>query len=390
MRICRTRKDSTINATVVGGLGALIALAVFALTCADPTPSPGNGAAAGSGGSGPPPPVFLSEDASVGADTDAGAVADAGPAADAGVGADAGSVADAGAGADAGTGADAGAAIDAGTDVVRFVAMGDTGKGDASQAAVAAAVAAKCALSGCDFVLLLGDNIYPSGCSSVTDPQFQTKFEQPYAAINLPFYVALGNHDYGGDGAGYEFWKGQVEIDYTARSTKWKMPAEYYRFTRGSTEFFALDTNSLLFGRLSQQKTDISAWIPASMATWKIAYGHHPYLSNGPHGNAGRYDRIPLMGQSIKDFMDNRVCGRADVYLSGHDHSRQWIKATCNGTELVVSGAGATTTSLPGSNTTRFQSSTPGFLYIRVDGRTLTAEFVDKDGRVDFTRTLTK
>src|SRR6185503_5688881 len=83
-----------------------------------------------------------------------------------------------GAGGDAGTGATGGGT----PGVVRFAAMGDTGKGNDGQKQVASAIEAKCAQSGCDFVQLLGDNIYESGATSVDDPEWQLKFEQPYAA----------------------------------------------------------------------------------------------------------------------------------------------------------------------------------------------------------------
>jgi hypothetical protein len=311
-----------------------------------------------------------------------------GVAPDGGVAADGGSAPDGG-GADGGS-TDGGSA----TPVVRFAAMGDTGKGNSGQYQVAAAVQAKCAASGCDFVLLLGDNIYDSGVSSPDDPQFQTKFEQPYANINLPFYVILGNHDYGGNGAGYEFSKGPYEVEYSSRSTKWRMPATYYRFREQHVEFFALDTNSQMYNRADDQRADVPRWIAASTATWKIALGHHPYLSNGTHGNAGEYDGVPFIpianGAGVKDFFEAVVCGKVDLYLCGHDHSRQWLTPTCNGTELVVSGAGASTTDLPGSNASRFQASTLGFLYVRIEGRTLTAEFVNAAGEVEFTRALAK
>ena len=42
--------------------------------------------------------------------------------------------------------------------------------------------------------------------------------------------------------------------------------------------------------------------------------------------------------------MEDIVCGRADVYLAAHDHSLQWLQPTCNGTELIVSGTGASST----------------------------------------------
>ncbi|MBK6692809.1 MAG: hypothetical protein IPG50_11450 [Myxococcales bacterium] len=38
------------------------------------------------------------------------------------------------------------------------------------------------------------------------------------------------------------------------------------------------------------QRADLAKWMAASTAAWKIAMGHHPKISNGPHGNAGKYD----------------------------------------------------------------------------------------------------
>jgi len=60
---------------------------------------------------------------------------------------------------------------------VRFIAMGDTGKGNADQRKVAVAIRDLCAAKGCDFVLLLGDNIYDAGVATTTDPQWQQKFD---------------------------------------------------------------------------------------------------------------------------------------------------------------------------------------------------------------------
>jgi hypothetical protein len=259
---------------------------------------------------------------------------------------------------------------------------------------VADAISAFCAKNGCDFVQLLGDNIYDSGVSSVDDPLWQTKFETPYAGVNLPFWAVLGNHDYGGNGAGNEFKKGQHEIDYTKKSTKWKMPSAYYHRTASNVEIIGLDTNMQMFSQDAAQKTEVAKWISESTQKWKIAFGHHPILSNGPHGNAGIYEGIPFVpvvsGAGVKSFMDSVICGKVDFYICGHDHSRQWLKDTCKGTELAVSGGGASTTELKGKNPTYFQSDTIGFFYVVIDGNKLTGSFVDGSGKVEFTRTLTK
>jgi tartrate-resistant acid phosphatase type 5 len=226
--------------------------------------------------------------------------------------------------------------------------------------------------------------------TSVTDPQWQAKFELPYEDIELPFYVVLGNHDYGGNGVGNEFGKGQHEIDYSAVSAKWKLPAAYYSRTWRNVEIFGLDSNAQIFSMDAQQRIDIAAWLAASTATWRIVVGHHPYLSNGPHGNAGSYVGASGSGAGVKSFMEGVVCGNSDVHLSGHDHSMQWLTPTCAGTELIVSGAGAAPTTLPGSTPAYFQSTSLGFAYIVVDGNTFTVEFVDASGATLFTRSITK
>ena len=286
------------------------------------------------------------------------------------------------------------------TGAVRFAALGDTGTGNAEQYAVAAALAAKCERSGCDFVALLGDNIYSSGVTSVSDSQFQTKFELPYEQIAVPFYVVLGNHDYGGGGIGNEFYKGQFQVDYSAFSSKWRMPAAYYRVAMEDLELFGLDTTMQLYGQDQQQRADVAGWLEQSTAPWKIALGHHPYRSNGQHGNAGSYhakEGVPD-GAGIKSYIDDIVCGRADLLLTGHDHSLQWLQptATCVGTELIVSGAGSEPSALrspteAGYNETYFQAGNLlGFVYLIVTTEQLTAQFVGEHGETLYVRTISK
>ena len=256
-------------------------------------------------------------------------------------------------------------------------------------------MAKKCADDGCDFIQLLGDNIYDSGVDSTADPQWQEKFELPYAALDLPFWVVLGNHDYGGDGAGTEFGKGKNEIDYTGVSKKWKLPAAYYTRSEKHVDFFALDTNMAMFHQADNQKNDVPGWIAASTATWKIALGHHPYRSNGPHGNAGEYDGLPFVpianGAGVKDLLDEVVCGKVDLYLCGHDHSMQWLVPKCGSTtELVISGAGASTSELKGNNASHFESLDIGFFYVVIEDKVLTGQFLNAAGDVLYTGTITK
>ena len=298
--------------------------------------------------------------------------------------------------------------------LVRFVSIGDSGKGNTAQREVAVAMRDLCAARGCDFVLMLGDNIYDSGVESVTSPEWQTKFEQPYADLDLPFYAVLGNHDYGGNiigldvgGLGNEWELGQIEVDYTQHSSKWKMPATHYTFSYGHVGFIMLDTNSILWSNTTHG--DQATWLPQARAQvagkdWVFVAGHHPYRSNGEHGNAGAYDApelagipipnpLPIQnGAAMKDWFDAHVRGLGQVYFSGHDHSRQWLDeaARLGGTEMIVNGAGASVTSLRDRGNQAFwqDASVPGFLYVVIDGDTMTGEFHDKAGALQFTRTI--
>jgi len=282
---------------------------------------------------------------------------------------------------------------------VRFIAVGDTGKANTGQNQVGAAMATVCAAQGCDFAVLLGDNFYPTGVSGTMDPQWQTAFVTPYANVNIPFYAVLGNHDYGGDGAGYELQQALNQIAYAQVNPKWKQPGRHYKWSQGGVDFFGADTNASMWGTDQMTAMDFGQWVPASTAPWKIAFGHHPYRSNGPHGNAGAYEGIPgipiVSGGGVKTFLDNHVCGRADVYLSGHDHTLQWLVPTCtrpNGvqTQLIVSGGGASFTEVDMKNMTHYQAARLGFFYVVISGNTFTGTFYSETGAVLFTRTFTK
>jgi len=294
---------------------------------------------------------------------------------------------------------DAGAGTpDAGgvTPFKRFVALGDTGTGSTTQMKVAAAMGTVCvARGGCDFGLLLGDNFYNSGVDGVEDEKFNSMFVVPYGPLGFTFYPALGNHDYGGEGAGVEPYKGARQVDYSAVNPQWVMPATFYQQDEAPVWLLGLNTTAVFWGLDGDQRDTVPGWIAAAPAgSWKIAFGHHPYLSNGDHGNAGEYEGLPdwipwASGQEVKEFTEDILCGHVDAYLCGHDHSRQDLGEVC-GTQFIVSGAGAKTTDLPGEGPNAFQAATPGFLMVEATPQSLRFMFFDEDGVMDHERTLTR
>jgi hypothetical protein len=292
--------------------------------------------------------------------------------------------------------------------VLRFIVIGDVGTGDETQKAVAQAFNALCVVRGCDMVLVAGDNIYPDGVRSAFDPQFEEKFENPYAEVKLPFYLVLGNHDNGG-GVGTNPAMAEHQIAYTFRTDrttmKWNMPARNYRVSLGDVDLFGLDSGP-------EEVTWSSAWMPNSLgdqmaqwfraemakstASWKIVFAHHPYISNGEHGIAGVYDNIPSRGLPYRAMLDETMCRNTDVFFAGHDHHLAWMEplAECGDTHFIISGAGGAglyDRGLPPDLPARFEDyDSHGFVWAEIDGEQFTAAFYDKDGALLFEDSFTR
>ncbi|MFD4264972.1 metallophosphoesterase [Rhodococcus sp. NPDC058481] len=247
---------------------------------------------------------------------------------------------------------------------LRVLITGDAGTGTKAQWAVADAIRDLHRREPLSMALGLGDNIYELGPNGDQDFQFATKFEDPNHGLDFPWVMALGNHDnsaiFPGDGG----WllRGDDEVAYHRRSRRWWMPSRYYSVRvpeqNPVVEFFVLDLNPLAAylppvlapywapdGQfMNEQRAWLDAAIASSPAKWKVACTHHPYLSNGSHGDAGEYDGIPfepMNGMHAKRFYEEHVVGRCQFILSGHDHALQVLEPTLEskGTRQIVSGA---------------------------------------------------
>ena len=280
---------------------------------------------------------------------------------------------------------------------VNFVAIGDAGEGNDAQFAVADVVEQVCAEKRCDFAIYLGDNFYDVGVESVDDMQFVEKFEEPYENLDFPFYVALGNHDYGA--AGHLFDRPEPQVEYTQYSEKWILPDRTHDFEQQHVQFLALDTNALMWssqwGGYDTQAVWARETLQQSNHLWKIAFGHHPYISNGTHGVAGTYDGLEAVpvasGLDVKRFVEEELCEKVDIYFSGHDHDLQWLEPQC-GVEFVVSGAGAKNRSIENWGVPTFfeTADQPGFVWVSIVNNTMTIEFYGMDGRLLYEGSIDK
>lgn len=88
------------------------------------------------------------------------------------------------------------------TNEFKFIAIGDWGDEVKDQLPVAYAMARWADVNQPEFIISTGDNFYPDGVRSVTDPKWAINWVDVYnndSLVNLPWYISVGNHDYGND-----------------------------------------------------------------------------------------------------------------------------------------------------------------------------------------------
>jgi len=264
-----------------------------------------------------------------------------------------------------------------------FLAVGDWGReGAFNQGDVAARMGQTAALIGARFVISVGDNFYEDGVASVDDPQWRTSFEDVYRApsLQVPWRVALGNHDYHGDT--------QAQIDYSAKSRRWRLPARWYSRTEtapdgAKLELFFLDTSPFLSQYLADGGVKVKvagqdtaaqlAWfenaLAASRADWKIVVGHHPI-----HSGRDPASTLDLASKIDPILQRHRVA----LYINGHDHNLHHIQV--GATHYVCTGAGSKMDEhceLAGGD---FCSLHPGFTALRVTRRAVRIAYGDAAG----------
>lgn len=222
--------------------------------------------------------------------------------------------------------------------LVRFLVFGDSGTGGVDQHRVAGHMAQECGTrGGCDFALVLGDNVYPVGVrkprpdESLSDTMLRDRFELPYAELrSMEFWLVPGNHDW------YTHGSVERQVRYTTISERWRMPSHDYAIPRlpDWIHIYGLDTVSVKHGRLTGQ-VERAAEALCEQPGWRLLYGHNPIYSSGPHTDRHGEDL------KIKQRLLEPLIARCDVnvYFAGHDHHQEHISAP--DFEQVVQGAAA-------------------------------------------------
>ncbi|WP_348636603.1 metallophosphoesterase family protein [Mariniflexile litorale] len=151
-----------------------------------------------------------------------------------------------------------------------------------------------------NFGIGLGDIIYPDGESLYADEYLF----KPMEAIlrNIPFYPALGNHD----------WKTDPDLNF---EKEWKLPnnEHYYSYDYGNAHFIALDTrNGELFDVENQVKWFENDLIQVQgKHDWIFVYFHH-------NGRTCTYKKDEKAVIALYPLFSKY---NVDVVLNGHAHT---------------------------------------------------------------------
>lgn len=287
---------------------------------------------------------------------------------------------------------------DAGGASLTFLAVGDWGRhGQDHQRDVAVRMGESAELLGARFIISVGDNFYENGVTGVDDPAWKTSFEDIYTApsLQVPWYAVLGNHDYRGNT--------QAQIDYSAISHRWRLPARWYRFTEhtpdlAQLELFFVDTSPMIrlyyehgarLVKVADQEANVRvqlAWLDAALgaskADWKVVVGHHAiYWGRGRRRHfpsppadprlravAGRPDLIRQLDPILQRH-------RVPLYINGHIHDLQHVHL--GATHYVCTGAGSKMDPFCNLGGSDFCSLHPGFIACSVNRARLRVAYRD-------------
>lgn len=199
--------------------------------------------------------------------------------------------------------------------------LGDSGTGDANQAAVRDAMLAASAASPPELFIHVGDMAYDSG----TDLEFTNRFFAPYASVlrHTVCWPSLGNHE--GASSFSSTQSGPYFQSYVlpAAGQAGGLPSgteAYYSFDFANAHFICLDSHHSSRTPGSAMLTWLASDIAATDQRWLIAFWHHPPYSKGTHDSDNVADsggRMRDMRQYVLPILE---AGGVDLVLTGHSH----------------------------------------------------------------------
>ena len=256
--------------------------------------------------------------------------------------------------------------------------MADWGTGGPGQRALGESIARTHADSPPAFVVSVGDNFYPDGVMRTDDPIWRTHFETMYVGPfweEMTFQAILGNHDHHGNP--------DAQVGYSETSSRWDMPSRYYAVEReipggASALFLALDTEPIArreSGALDQREWADSV-LRRTSADWIVVGGHHPVATGGWHKPEG----------TVKSALWPLLGARADLYVSGHNHSTEFLETQVGTLQAVCGGGGGVDNPYRVNPTvgTLASFTNGGWCFLRFWPEVLAIDLHDREGGIQF------
>jgi tartrate-resistant acid phosphatase type 5 len=268
---------------------------------------------------------------------------------------------------------------------LHFFVLSDWGfNGSDDQVKVASEMDHFSQLVGIKFILTCGDNFQNALIKSDSDLLWKTNYEDVYddSSLMVPWYPALGNHDYNGDP--------QAEVDYSSINPDWDMPSRYYTFVQAvdsntSVRFIVLDTPALIdeIDQLTNANYSSIAqysWLKKTLSEakekWIIVTGHHPVFSAGSyHGDTK--EMIDVVKPLLNEY-------KVDFYICGHDHDFEHAREKGYSTDYIVTGTGGSLRPAGSNSHTVFSFSRFGFTYVSLSQNIARLYFITSDGEIGY------
>ncbi|GAB4157064.1 MAG: hypothetical protein Fur0037_25210 [Planctomycetota bacterium] len=244
-------------------------------------------------------------------------------------------------------------------------------------ASMVSRIGRRIAESSPDFLLHVGDIVYPKGLQG----HWSAAFFRPFGEVirNAPVYAVCGNHDVVDDGGRQLLANLAVPGggSATADGRSWSM-------AWGSVRVVGLDLNPRCGTVATDEEGDRVAaagpvpcldFLEDSLRTasepWVVVVAHFPILSASRQG-----DRADLQRQLLPLLAKYRV----DCYFSGHDHAYERFGPIDGVTLVVTGGGGKSLYATRERESVRFVRSSYHFCRVEVNADSLILSAIDPDG----------
>jgi hypothetical protein len=214
---------------------------------------------------------------------------------------------------------------------VRFVVWGDNQNGPDVFSALQPLMMAR----GPHALLGVGDHIHVGK----EEWRWLAELFGPARALlhQVPLFAAIGNHE-----ENASFW-----FDFFAYPAadvpEDEFSESYYSFTFGTVFVLVINTNTVFFP-IGDVDTPISAWVKeqvtsqaAQDATWRIAYGHEPGISESWSAGDCGYDGYKPLRNWFLPFIEEHGF---HLYMAGHTHDYERAQLAGGMLHIITGGGG--------------------------------------------------